>query len=120
MQLVELPDPEPGPGEIRVSVAYSGVDPSDVKSRASLRARALPFPRVVPHSDGSGRIDRVGDGVDPARVGQRVWVWNAARGREVGEEAAAKEVRAALARARETCGKQRQWQALGERAACPP
>jgi NADPH2:quinone reductase len=87
LTLGELPDPEPGPGEVRVRVAWSGVNPSDVKSRAGLRTKALPFPRVVPHSDGSGRIDRVGDGVDPARVGQRVWVWNAAWGRAGGTAA---------------------------------
>lgn len=87
LTLGELPAPEPGPGEVRVRVAYSGVNPSDVKSRAGLRTRALPFPRVVPHSDGSGRIDRVGEGVDPSRVGQRVWVWNAAWGRADGTAA---------------------------------
>src|SRR5918998_321885 len=83
----ELPTPDPGPGEVRVRVAYSGVNPSDVKSRAGLRTKTLPFPRIVPHSDGSGTIDRVGEGVDPARVGQRVWVWNAAWGRAEGTAA---------------------------------
>src|SRR3712207_5816608 len=68
LTLGELPDPEPGPGEVRVRVAWSGVNPSDVKSRAGLRTKALPFPRVVPHSDGSGRVDRVGEGVDPASL----------------------------------------------------
>lgn len=87
LTLGELPDPEPGPGEVRVRLAWSGVNPSDVKSRAGLRTKALPFPRVVPHSDGSGRIDRVGEGIDPARVGQRVWVWNAAWGRADGTAA---------------------------------
>lgn len=87
LTLGELPAPEPGPGEVRVRVAYSGVNPSDVKSRAGLRTKALPFPRVVPHSDGSGRIDRVGAGVDPARLGERVWVWNAAWGRADGTAA---------------------------------
>ncbi|HEV2860931.1 MAG TPA: NADPH:quinone reductase [Pyrinomonadaceae bacterium] len=85
--LGELPDPEPGPGEVRVRVAWSGVNPSDVKSRAGLRTKTLPFPRVVPHSDGSGTIDRIGEGVDPARVGERVWVWNAAWGRAGGTAA---------------------------------
>jgi NADPH2:quinone reductase len=87
LALGELPTPEPGPGEVRVRVAWSGVNPSDVKSRAGLRTKALPFPRVVPHSDGSGRIDRVGVGVDPERVGQRVWLWNAAWGRAEGTAA---------------------------------
>lgn len=69
----EMPTPEPGPGEVRVRLATSGVNPSDVKSR---RGRPLAGPRVIPHSDGAGVIDRVGDGIDPARIGERVWIWN--------------------------------------------
>jgi NADPH2:quinone reductase len=74
LQLVERPVPEPGPGEVRVAVALSGVNPTDWKSR---RGR-LPWPEAVPNQDGAGTIDAVGDGVDPARVGERVWVWEAA------------------------------------------
>lgn len=87
LQLAELPDPEPGPGELRVRLRWSGVNPSDVKSRAGLRSSVLPFPRIVPHSDGMGVVDAVGAGVAPARVGQRVWVWNAAWGRPFGTAA---------------------------------
>ncbi len=74
----ELPTPVPGPGEVRVKVAWSGVNPSDVKSRAGLRSRTLPFPRIVPHSDGAGVIDQVGSNVPSTRIGERVWIWNAA------------------------------------------
>jgi NADPH2:quinone reductase len=87
IQLGELATPEPGPGEVRVRLACSGVNPSDVKSRAGLRSRELPFPRIVPHSDGAGVIDRVGDGVPAARLGERVWVWNAAWKRAFGTAA---------------------------------
>ncbi len=87
LTVAELPTPTPGPGEVRVKVAWSGVNPSDVKSRAGVRTKALPFPRIVPHSDGAGVIDQVGDGVDPARTGERVWVWNAAWGRAEGTAA---------------------------------
>ncbi len=87
LQLAELPDPEPGPGEVRVRLRWSGVNPSDVKSRAGLRSSVLPFPRIVPHSDGMGAVDAVGAGVAPSRVGQRVWVWNAAWGRPFGTAA---------------------------------
>ena len=73
LQLGELPTPEPGPGEVRVRLLTSGVNPSDVKSR---RAKAVTDPLIVPHSDGAGIIDRVGAGVSAARVGERVWVWN--------------------------------------------
>ena len=70
----ELPDPEPGIGEVRVKLHASGINPSDVKFR--LR-RPLDFEQIVPHSDGAGTIDYVGPGVGSHRVGQRVWVWNA-------------------------------------------
>jgi NADPH:quinone reductase len=70
----ELPDPEPGPGEVRVRVAAAGVNPADVKRRSGVGGRTMAAPRVVPGDDGGGLIDCVGAGVDPGRVGQRVWV----------------------------------------------
>jgi NADPH2:quinone reductase len=76
LSLGEIETPRPGPGEVRVKLATSGVNPSDVKSREG-RTRKIAFPRVVPHSDGAGVIDTVGDGVPAARVGERVWTWNA-------------------------------------------
>src|SRR5438270_14047363 len=72
----DVDTPGPGAGEVRVKLATSGVNPSDVKSRAGT-ARKIAFPRVIPHSDGPGEIDQVGEGVPPARVGERVWTWNA-------------------------------------------
>ena len=69
-------DAEPGPGEVRVKLATSGVNPSDVKARSG-STRKIAYPRVIPHSDGAGEIDMVGDGVPATRVGERVWVWNA-------------------------------------------
>ena len=71
----EVQTPRPGPGEVRVKLAASGVNPSDVKSRQG-STRKIAFPRVVPHSDGAGTIDDVGDGVPKSRIGERVWVWN--------------------------------------------
>ena len=87
LSLADLPTPTPKDGEVRVRLAYSGVNPSDVKSRSGSRSKSLPFPRIVPHSDGSGVIDAVGDGVPPARLGQRVWTYNAAWGRPFGTAA---------------------------------
>ena len=87
LSIVELERPEPGPGSVRVRVAWSGINPSDTKSRAGTRASQLPFPRITPHSDGAGHIDAVGPGVDPARIGERVWLWNAAWGRPDGTAA---------------------------------
>ena len=73
MQVGELPMPSPLAGEVLVRLATSGVNPSDVKSR---RARPLSDPLIVPHSDGAGVIEAVGEGVSASRVGERVWVWN--------------------------------------------
>lgn len=87
LQWGDLPEPESGPGEVKVRLHWSGVNPSDVKSRADLRGRGMPFPRVTPHSDGSGVIEAVGAGVPAARLGRRVWVWNAAWGRPDGTAA---------------------------------
>jgi NADPH2:quinone reductase len=67
--------PHPGPGEVRVKLAASGVNPSDVKSRQGT-TRKIAWPRVIPHSDGAGIIDEVGAGVPSSRIGERVWVWN--------------------------------------------
>ena len=83
LQLGDIPCPEPCAGEARVRVRWSGVNPSDVKTRMGLRA-GMPYPRVIPHSDGMGVIDAVGEGVPVSRIGERVWLWNAARGRSHG------------------------------------
>jgi NADPH:quinone reductase len=66
LQVAELPEPQPGPGELRVRLRWSGVNPSDVKSRAGVRSKDLPFARIVPHSDGMGVVDAVGTGVPHA------------------------------------------------------
>jgi NADPH2:quinone reductase len=78
IDLGEIETPAPAPGEVRVRLAWSGVNPSDAKARSGTRPGVTkpPFPRVIPHSDGSGVIDAVGGGVDAARVGQPVWIWN--------------------------------------------
>ena len=58
----ESPEPIPQPGEVLVRLAYSGVNPSDVKSRSGGSNPVMEFPRVIPHSDGAGVIEAVGDG----------------------------------------------------------
>ncbi|MCA1827088.1 MAG: NADPH:quinone reductase [Myxococcales bacterium] len=75
LRVGELPEPEPGPGEVRVRVRASAVNPTDTKSRKS--PAAMQFPRVVPHQDGAGIIDRVGSGVSADRIGERVWIYEA-------------------------------------------
>lgn len=85
LQFGERPTPQPGPGEVRVRVHISAVNPSDTKTRGGARANlAMPFPVIVPHQDGAGVIDAVGPGVDPARVGQRVWIYEATLARAHG------------------------------------
>ena len=75
LTVAEVDTPKPGPGEVRVKLKTSGVNPSDVKAREG-RTRKLSYPRVIPHSDGAGDIDMVGDGVPASRNGERVWIWN--------------------------------------------
>ena len=78
LHLVDRPMPEPGDGEVRVRVSVSGVNPTDWKARRGGVAGELVDPAAVPNQDGAGTVDAVGEGVDPARVGQRVWLWEAA------------------------------------------
>lgn len=73
LRVGEMPTPIAEPGEVRVRLHASGVNPSDVKSR---RNRPPGAARIIPHSDGAGIIDAVGSGVDHGRIGQRVWLWN--------------------------------------------
>jgi NADPH2:quinone reductase len=72
LKIGDIETPAPGIGEVRVRIASSGINPSDVKSRM----RKPAYPRVIPHSDGAGTIDQVGEGVAKSRIGERVWIWN--------------------------------------------
>lgn len=74
----EMPTPSPAPGEVLVRLSHSGVNPSDAKARAGNRPGVTKpaFDRIIPHSDGAGVIEAVGDGVAQARIGTHVWVWN--------------------------------------------
>jgi NADPH2:quinone reductase len=87
LQVGEMAEPEPNPGEVRVRVAVSGVNPGDAKKRGDWVGSGLPFPRIVPHSDGAGVIDAVGQGVDSSRIGERVWVYGAQSYRPFGTAA---------------------------------
>jgi len=86
LRVEDVDRPEPGPGEVLVRVRASGINPTDVKARSG----AVPRPVdgfQIPHHDGAGVIEAVGPGVDPARAGQRVWLWFAARGSRWGTAA---------------------------------
>ena len=79
LQIPELVTPVPGPGEVRVKIAFSAVNPTDCKRRQVGRELAR-FAHIIPNNDGSGVIDAVGNGVEPARVGERVWIFGAQAG----------------------------------------
>lgn len=88
LHVAEMPDPQPLAGEVRVKIATSGVNPSDVKMRMGTGSAANQYARTIPHSDGAGVIDAVGAGVPATRIGERVWVWNARWNRPFGTAAA--------------------------------
>jgi NADPH2:quinone reductase len=94
LHLTTVPRPEPGPGEVRVRLHASGVNPSDVKSR---RAPQMSYAAVTPHSDGAGVVEAVGDDVPASRLGERVWTFNAQWKRPFGTAAEAVVLPAAFA-----------------------
>ena len=83
----EMPDPDPQAGEVRIRVRASGVNPGEIKKRQGWLGSAMPYPRIVPHSDGAGEIDAVGVGVDRSRLGERVWCFGAQSYRPFGTAA---------------------------------
>jgi NADPH2:quinone reductase len=87
LRVGEMRDPLPGPGEVRIRVAVSGINPGDVKKRGDAFGVGTPFPRVIPHSDGAGTIDAVGDLVPSSRLGNRVWCFGAQSYRPFGTAA---------------------------------
>jgi NADPH:quinone reductase len=86
LRVEDVDRPEPGPGEVLVRVRASGINPTDVKARSGATPRPVDGFQI-PHHDGAGVIEAVGPGVDPARAGQRVWLWLAAHGSRWGTAA---------------------------------
>ena len=87
LRVGELPTPAPGPGEVLVRLHTSAPNPSDVRKRAGAAPSLLDGGAVIPHSDGAGVIEAVGEGVPASRVGERVWVYQAQHGRRFGTAA---------------------------------
>jgi NADPH:quinone reductase len=83
----DMPDPAPGPREVRIRVAASGINPGDTKKRGDTFGLGMPYPRVIPHSDGAGRVDQVGDGVSSEWLGRPVWCYGAQSYRPFGTAA---------------------------------
>ena len=87
IRIGEVETPTPGPGEVLVRLAASGVNPHDVKRRSGWLGVDSDCPRVIPHNDGAGVIEAVGDGVPQARIGARVWTFGGRRHRCLGTAA---------------------------------
>jgi NADPH:quinone reductase len=97
LEVGELPAAVPGPGEVRVRLTYSGINPGDVKKRQAWLGSPMAFARIIPHSDGAGIIEAVGSGADRTRLGRRVWVYGAQSYRPDGTAAQTTVVPEALA-----------------------
>src|SRR5215472_12211146 len=82
-----MPDPIPAAGEVRIRISASGINPGDVKKRQNAFGFGMPYPRVIPHSDGAGVVDRVGDGVSSEWLGRSVWCYAAQSYRPFGTAA---------------------------------
>jgi len=82
-----MADPTPGPGELRIRVAASGVNPGDIKKRQDAFGYGMPYPRVIPHSDGAGVVDLTGNDVPTEWIGRRVWCYGAQSYRPFGTAA---------------------------------
>jgi NADPH2:quinone reductase len=82
-----LPDPHPAAGEVRIRIAASGINPGDIKKRQDAFGYGMPYPRIIPHSDGAGHVDQVGSGVSSEWLGQSVWCFGAQSYRPFGTAA---------------------------------
>jgi NADPH:quinone reductase len=87
LKVGEMPDPTAGPGEVRIRVCASGINPGDTKKREDAFGVGMPYPRVIPHSDGAGRIDQIGAGVSSEWIGRNVWCYGAQSYRAFGTAA---------------------------------
>jgi NADPH2:quinone reductase len=83
----EMPDPFPGGGEVRIRITASGVNPGDIKKREDMFSYGMAYPRIIPHSDGAGRIDQIVEGVSLEWVGRSVWCYGAQSYRPFGTAA---------------------------------
>jgi NADPH2:quinone reductase len=83
----EMPDPRPGAGEVRIRISASGINPGDIKKRQDAFGYGMAYPRVIPHSDGAGHVDKVGEGVSSEWVGRTVWCYGAQSYRPFGTAA---------------------------------
>ena len=87
LKVGEMADPTAGSGEVRIRISASGINPGDTKKRGDAFGVGMPYPRVIPHSDGAGRIDQIGPGVSAEWIGRNVWCYGAQSYRAFGTAA---------------------------------
>lgn len=87
LKVGEMADPTAGSGEVRIRISVSGINPGDTKKRGDAFGVGMPYPRVIPHSDGAGRIDQIGPGVSAEWIGRNVWCYGAQSYRPFGTAA---------------------------------
>jgi NADPH2:quinone reductase len=87
LKIGEIDVPELRANEVLIKVRASGINPSDVKQRSGWGGLKMRHSRVIPHNDGAGIIEAVGEGVSPSRIGDRVWIYEATLIRQFGTAA---------------------------------
>jgi NADPH:quinone reductase len=87
LSIGEMPDPLPAAGEVRIRIAASGINPGDIKKRQNAFGYGMFYPRVIPHSDGAGHVDQIGNGVSSEWLGRQVWCYGAQSYRPFGTAA---------------------------------
>lgn len=83
----EMPEPVPAAGEVRIRIEASGINPGDIKKRQNAFGYGMAYPRVIPHSDGAGRVDQLGADVSSEWMGRSVWCYGAQSYRPFGTAA---------------------------------
>ena len=87
LEVGEMPDPIPATGEVRIRIATSGINPGDIKKRQDAFGFGMAYPRIIPHSDGAGRVDQLGSGISAEWLGRSVWCFGAQSYRPFGTAA---------------------------------
>jgi NADPH:quinone reductase len=83
----DMPDPVPAAGQVRIRIAASGINPGDIKKRENAFSFGMPYPRVIPHSDGAGHVDQLGAAVSSEWMGRSAWCYGAQSYRAFGTAA---------------------------------
>lgn len=77
----------PEEGEVQIKIQYSGINPGEISKRIARFGGSMPYPKVIPHSDGSGIITKIGKGVSTYWLGKKVMCFGAQSYRPFGTAA---------------------------------